>query len=156
MKHKLHEYLSYYSTLNISNLSYYEILSGLKYKDAHKYLDSFLKLCELATIIPITEEPCIKAADIYADLRRNGKMINDVDILIAGICLENNFILVTNNWKPSCTGKGHHPSLRTPGDFCPLDSPIPDLQLRGTHGSPDSRAEGIRACQFLRLRQVPP
>lgn len=99
VKHKLHEYLSCYSTLNISILSYYEILSGLKYKDAHKYLDPFLKLCELATIIPITEESCIKSADIYASLRKNGEMIDDVDILIAGICLENNFILVTNNLK---------------------------------------------------------
>ncbi|HLP57489.1 MAG TPA: type II toxin-antitoxin system VapC family toxin [Candidatus Deferrimicrobium sp.] len=99
VKHKLDEYLSYYSTLNISILSYYEILSGLRYKDAHKQLDSFLKLCEFATIIPITEDSCIKSADIYANLRRNREIIDDVDILIAGICLENDFILVTNNWK---------------------------------------------------------
>lgn len=99
VKQKVDEYLSYYSTLNISILSYYEIQSGLSYKDAHKQLESFLKLCEVVSIIPITEESCIKSADIYANLRRNGEMIDDVDILIAGICLENDFILVTNNWK---------------------------------------------------------
>ena len=43
---------------------------------------------------------------------------------------------------------GVHPT--TPGDFYRLDSPIPASKVSGfsvKHGSPDSRAEGIHACQ---------
>lgn len=46
VKSKVEEYLKYYPEINISILSYYEILSGLKHRDANKQLESFLKLCE--------------------------------------------------------------------------------------------------------------
>ena len=99
VKTRVEEYLSNYSAINISILSYYEILSGLRYKDAHKQLESFLKLCEVVSIIPVTKGSCSKSADIYGSLRKSGEIIDDVDILIAGICLENDFVLVTNNTK---------------------------------------------------------
>jgi tRNA(fMet)-specific endonuclease VapC len=99
VKSKFEEYLSRHSTINISILSYYEILSGLKYKNANKQMGSFFKLCEDASIIPITEESCSKSADIFASLKKSGEIIDNVDILIAGICLENNFFIVTNNTK---------------------------------------------------------
>lgn len=97
VKSKVEEYLNYYPTLNISILSYYEILSGLKHRDANKQLESFLKLCEAVSITPVTKESSNKSADIYAQLRKSGQIIDDVDILIAGICLENDYILATNN-----------------------------------------------------------
>jgi predicted nucleic acid-binding protein len=40
-----------------------------------------------------------KAAQIYADLRRRGKLIPDADILIAGIALTGGYTLVTQNLK---------------------------------------------------------
>ena len=94
---KFEEYLRYYSTINISILSYYEIVSGLKYKDANKQLDSFLELCSVISIIPITIESSDISAEIYGQLRKNRSIIDDIDILIAGICLENDFVLSTNN-----------------------------------------------------------
>ena len=99
VKSKVEKYLAFYSTIHISILSYYEILSGLKYKNAHKQLESFLELCEVVSILPITKESSDKSANIYANLKQSGKIIDDVDILIAGICLENNFALITNNTK---------------------------------------------------------
>jgi tRNA(fMet)-specific endonuclease VapC len=99
VKSKFGEYLQYHPTINISILSYYEILSGLKHKDANKQLESFLKLCEGVSIVSITKESCQKSADIYANLKKSGEIIDDVDILIAGICLENSLALVTNNTK---------------------------------------------------------
>ncbi len=99
VRSKFKEYLAYYSTINISIVSYYEILSGLKYKNANKQLESFLELCKVVSIIPITKESCNKSADIYANLKRSGEIIDDVDILIAGICLESSLVLVTNNIK---------------------------------------------------------
>lgn len=38
-----------------------------------------------------------KAGEIYADLRKNGELINDADILIAATVLANDSVLVTNN-----------------------------------------------------------
>jgi len=38
-----------------------------------------------------------KAAEIYADLRKKGKMLNDADLLIAATVMVNNSSLVTNN-----------------------------------------------------------
>lgn len=95
----IREYISYFSTINISIVTYYEILSGLKYKDANKQLESFIKLCESVTIFPVTKESSDHSADIYAALRQSAQIIDDIDILIAGICLENGFVLVTNNTK---------------------------------------------------------
>lgn len=37
------------------------------------------------------------SADIYANLRAQGTPIDDIDILIAGIAMENDLIVVTNN-----------------------------------------------------------
>ena len=37
------------------------------------------------------------SADIYADLRKKGELIEDIDILIAGIAISNNLVLVTKN-----------------------------------------------------------
>lgn len=93
------KYLDYHSTINISIVTYYEILSGLKYKDANRQLETFLKLCETASIIHVTQESSAYSAEIYATLRQNRQIIDDIDILIAGICMENDFLLVTNNTK---------------------------------------------------------
>jgi predicted nucleic acid-binding protein len=62
-------------------------------------LEAFLEFCKLASIIPLTKESSNKSAEIYAALKQKGEIIDDIDILIAGICLENGFTLVTNNTK---------------------------------------------------------
>ncbi len=92
-------YLDYYFSINISILTHYEILSGLEYKDAINQLKIFLKFSTYLNIIPITIESSNKSAQIYSELRKNGNIIDDVDILIAGICITNNLVLVTNNEK---------------------------------------------------------
>lgn len=99
VKERFDNYLECYYSLNISVLTYYEIISGLKHRDARKQLDFFLNFCEYATIIPITEGSARRSAEIYASLRGRGEIIDDVDILIAGICLEEGYALVTNNTK---------------------------------------------------------
>ena len=47
--------------------------------------------------VPLTEESVMISSDIYANLRKAGTPIDDIDILIAGVAISNNFILVTNN-----------------------------------------------------------
>ncbi|MEW6007757.1 MAG: type II toxin-antitoxin system VapC family toxin [bacterium] len=86
------QYLTQYKKITISIITYYEILSGLKYRDALKQLDSFLRFANHNIILPLTEESIIISADLYANLRKAGKPIDDIDILIAGIALSNNLI----------------------------------------------------------------
>jgi len=94
---KFEKYLDEFENVNFSIITYYEIISGLKYKDAQKQLDAFLKFSEYNSILPITKDSIEISADIYTDLRKKGALIDDIDILIAGIALSNTLILVTHN-----------------------------------------------------------
>lgn len=49
------------------------------------------------TIIHISEESAKISGNIYADLRQKGITIGTSDILIAGIAIENELTLITNN-----------------------------------------------------------
>jgi len=91
------EYLEEFERINFSIISYYEILSGLKYMDARKQLAAFLEFVGLNSMLPITKDSIEFSADIYANLRKKSELIDDIDILIAGIALSNNLILVTHN-----------------------------------------------------------
>lgn len=91
------EYLSRYGKINLSIITYYEILSGLKYKDALKQMALFLEFVKHNTILPLTEDSVAISSALYTNLRKKGKLIDDIDILIAGVALSNNLALVTNN-----------------------------------------------------------
>lgn len=93
------KYLSVYKSMNISIITYYEILSGLKYRDAKKQLELFLDFSKYNTILPLTQESIQVSSEIYANLRQKGKIIDDIDISIAGIGLVNNLAIVTHNEK---------------------------------------------------------
>jgi tRNA(fMet)-specific endonuclease VapC len=92
-------YLKVHSQINISIITYYEIVSGLKHRDAQKQLTSFLNFVSYHTVLPLTTTSTIISADIYANLRKKGTPVDDIDILIAGIAIANDLILVTNNLK---------------------------------------------------------
>jgi len=67
-------------------------------KVTRAYLSAFIDLLE-----PVRDKAAIdtavweKAAEIYIALKQRGQLIGDVDILIAGYCLENGYELVTRN-----------------------------------------------------------
>ena len=44
-------------------------------------------LCAASEILPLTDEVIVKAADIYADLKRLGTLVGDGDILIGATAL---------------------------------------------------------------------
>ncbi|PKP58996.1 MAG: VapC toxin family PIN domain ribonuclease [Candidatus Altiarchaeales archaeon HGW-Altiarchaeales-1] len=96
---KFKKYLKEYESINFSIVTYYEILSGLKYRDAHKQLNHFLNFANYSNILPLTIQSISISGDIYANLRKTGYLIDDIDILIAGIALANNLVLVTGNEK---------------------------------------------------------
>jgi len=94
---KFNEYLREFDVINISIITYYEILGGLKFKNAEKQIKEFEEFVNNNTIIHISEESAKISGDIYANLRKSGITVGTSDILIAGIALENELTLITNN-----------------------------------------------------------
>lgn len=90
-------YIGEYGRLNISIVTYYEVLSGLLHRDARKQLAAFQRFVERNTVLPITERSAALAADRYATLRSRGTPLDDIDLLIAGIALEHGLALATRN-----------------------------------------------------------
>ena len=90
-------YLSDYDLIEISIITYYEILSGLMAKNAHKQIITFDDFINQNIIVPLTEKSTKISAEIYSDLKQKGKILDDIDLLIAGIAIENDLTLVTNN-----------------------------------------------------------
>jgi tRNA(fMet)-specific endonuclease VapC len=91
------EYLQEHGGMDISILTFYEILSGLKHRDALKQLDMFCEFVKNNTILPLSEKSVEISSDIYAALRKTGNQLDDIDILIAGVALAHDLVLVTHN-----------------------------------------------------------
>lgn len=97
VKESFKNYLRAYNYINFSIITYYEIISGLKHKDANKQMNCFLEFASMNKILPLTIQSSENSAEIYADLRKKGTPVDDIDLLIAGIAIENSMIFVTNN-----------------------------------------------------------
>lgn len=90
-------YLKEHEKINLTIITYYEIISGLKHRDALKQLDLFLEFASQNSILPLTEKSATISSDLYARLRKTGQMLDDIDILIAGVAIANNLTLITRN-----------------------------------------------------------
>ena len=90
------KYLTNYDIIEISLITYYEIMSGLLYKNALKQMEIFNDFVAENIVIALSEESCKISSEIYSKLRINGELIDDIDLLIAGIAFENEMTLVTN------------------------------------------------------------
>ena len=84
-------------SLAISIISYYEIISGLQSINANKRITEFEKFCELIDVVNLDRASILASCQIYSDLKKSGNLIDDIDILIAGIALSNNLIMITDN-----------------------------------------------------------
>ena len=94
---KFKEYLNEFDQINISIITYYEILGGLKFKKADKQIREFDEFVNNNFIVHISEQSANLSGEIYADLRNRGITIGTSDILIAGVAMENGLTLITNN-----------------------------------------------------------
>ena len=90
-------YIAEHERINLSIITYYEILSGLRHRDAHRQLSNFMEFVEENTIVPLTKVAVEYAAAIYAETRSQGTPVDDIDLLIAGIAMEHGWTLVTHN-----------------------------------------------------------
>ena len=66
-------------------------------KNAFKQLSIFEEFVSENIIIPLSEKSVRISAEIYSTLRQSGTIIDDIDLLIAGVAIENEMTLVTNN-----------------------------------------------------------
>ncbi|MBE8539382.1 PIN domain-containing protein [Geoglobus acetivorans] len=96
---KVGGYLEEFDKLSLSIITYYEILRGLKYLGNERKLKEFDELMDESEIITLDRKIIRKGSEIYAELKREGKMIEDADILIAATCLVRGFVLITDNEK---------------------------------------------------------
>ncbi|MFW6101147.1 MAG: type II toxin-antitoxin system VapC family toxin [Bacteroidota bacterium] len=93
------KYLDNFEIIEISIITYYEILSGLQTKNAFRQLEIFEEFAKDNIVIPLTENSCKISAELYSNLKQKGEIIDDIDLLIAGIAVENEMTIVTNNEK---------------------------------------------------------
>ncbi|MGH3086118.1 MAG: type II toxin-antitoxin system VapC family toxin [Rubrobacteraceae bacterium] len=91
------EYLEEHHRYTLSVITRYEILRGLKARNAKRQQEAFERFCAADTILPLSDEVVSRASEIYADLYRRGELIGDADILIAATALVEGYDLATNN-----------------------------------------------------------
>lgn len=97
IQRRAREYLGQHSGFQFSIITRYEILRGLKAKDAFSQILAFERQCQKSHVLSLDDEIVVQAAEIYALLRKRGGIIGDADILIAATALVHNLTLVTNN-----------------------------------------------------------
>ena len=91
------ESLTVEDSLALSWLTLYEFFKGIfvsgKYEE-EKFLQKLVQSC---IILEPTYEAAKIGGEIYAGLRKAGKLINDADIMTASIVKAHHAVLVTNN-----------------------------------------------------------
>ncbi len=83
--------------VKINAISYFETKRGLLAADATTQLFRFEQLCATLGVLLLERPVLDEASEIYARLRREGKLIEDADLLIAATALVHDLCLVTNN-----------------------------------------------------------
>ena len=78
-------------------VSYYETKRGLLFAGAQRQLVTFERLWQVQGIVMLDQPVLDKAAEIYADLRGAGQLIEDADLLMAAAALVHDMTLVTHN-----------------------------------------------------------
>lgn len=96
---RLTTYLQVFGYINLSVVTYYEVMNGLFYRGSRRKIAQFQEFVFLNKVIPLTKEIAATSARIYADLKHTGNIIEHNDVLIAGTALEQGLVLVTNNVK---------------------------------------------------------
>lgn len=95
--HRARLYLAEHKRLAFSIITRYEILRGLKAKQAQAQEIAFEALCQACLILPLTDRVIERAATLYAELYRRGALLPDADLLIAATALDARLTVVTNN-----------------------------------------------------------
>lgn len=90
-------YFQQHSQFAISSFSRYEVLRGLREKNATTQLARFATFCQHSLILPITDAILDRTADLWVTARKSGQPGRDADLIIAATALEHARVLVTGN-----------------------------------------------------------
>jgi tRNA(fMet)-specific endonuclease VapC len=91
------EYLIRNERFQFSIITRYEILRGLKAKGAFRQIQGFDELCQDSIVLALSDEIVVRAAEVFAALRKQGAIIDHGDILIAATAQVHDLMLITNN-----------------------------------------------------------
>lgn len=91
------DYLFHYAEFAISSIVRYEVLRGLKEKNAVAQLARFYTFCRHSIVLPVTDGILDRAADLWVEGRRLGFAPKDADLFIAATAIEHSRTLVTGN-----------------------------------------------------------
>jgi len=83
--------------ITITPLTVYELYKGVYVLNDGKKEEEVEQFLGQVKTLELNLEAEKKAAEIYANLRKDGNLVNDADILIGSIALTYGSILVTNN-----------------------------------------------------------
>ena len=90
-------YLADFGPVRFSVVTYFEILRGLRFRDARTRMARFEAVSSQSHVLPVSIEIADRAAWIHADLRRRGVGLPDADTLIAATAIVHDLVLITNN-----------------------------------------------------------
>lgn len=90
-------YLIEHGRFTFSIVTRYEILRGLKARDATRQVELFEHQCAKSIVLPLTDPIIARATDIYAGLYKRGELVSDADILIAATAVAHGLGLITGN-----------------------------------------------------------
>ena len=83
--------------IKIPVVAFYEVKRGLLAVNSKKRMSVFEAQVEAFGLVQMTDSTFTMAAEIYAELRRTGNVIEDDDLFIGCSALENDAVLLTNN-----------------------------------------------------------
>lgn len=86
--------LIYKGGMALTSVTVFELHAGITGK---KRLKQIVDLVSIMPVFPLEKRDAETAAQLYTDLRKSGNLIGNQDILIAGICINNNIPLFTRN-----------------------------------------------------------
>lgn len=88
------------ATIQIPDITYYEVLRGFYWKDPKKQLSNFEIFTQKCGIKYMDLQTLKIAASQWATLQKSGTQLNDDgDILIGALAIQHNAILATGNTK---------------------------------------------------------
>lgn len=90
-------YFRQYPKAFFSAVSRYEILRGLRAKKATRKEAQFEAFCQRHTVHPLSNAILDLAADLWAELKKKGQLIEDMDLFIAATALHHSLPLATGN-----------------------------------------------------------
>jgi len=90
-------YLRAHDQYALSAMTQYEVVRGLRHREARKLLSAFTTFCSRSFVFQIEDSILDRAADLWVIGRKGGFPHRDADLIIAATALEQRRTLVTGN-----------------------------------------------------------